>query len=114
MISDYNVTKAKVEFRGRKYEAWFSEEIPINAGPWKFFGLPGLILEVGSADGAVSIRLSEIKKMNDTEFPSFIKEATTMTRLAYNECLDKTYGNHSGTNLEIWFYHEFNENRTLK
>jgi GLPGLI family protein len=91
MISDYNVTKAEVEFRGRTYEAWFSEEIPINAGPWKFFGLPGLILEVGSTDGAVSIRLSEIKKMNDTEFPSFLKEATTMTRLAYNECLDKTY-----------------------
>lgn len=91
MIGEYSPTKAIVEFRGRAYEAWFSEEIPINAGPCKFFALPGLILKVGSTDGAVSIRLSEIKKIDIAKFPAFREEEIKMSRLAYNECLDKTY-----------------------
>jgi GLPGLI family protein len=42
----YLCRKAICNFRGRKYEAWFTNEIPINNGPWKFSGLPGLILKV--------------------------------------------------------------------
>jgi len=45
-IGDYLAIKAEARFRGRDYEAWFTPEIPIPAGPWKLFGLPGLILEV--------------------------------------------------------------------
>jgi GLPGLI family protein len=45
------VQKATVTFRGRDYEAWFAPSIPISDGPYKFHGLPGLILEIGSVDG---------------------------------------------------------------
>lgn len=45
-IANYVCQKAKLNFRGRNYTAWFSPEIPINDGPWKFSGLPGLILKV--------------------------------------------------------------------
>lgn len=45
-ILGYPCQKATAVFRGRSYEAWFSPEIPINDGPWKFFGLPGLILKI--------------------------------------------------------------------
>ena len=38
--------KALGEFRGRKYIAWFTSDIPLSDGPWKFCGLPGLILAV--------------------------------------------------------------------
>ena len=46
IIGEYHCKKASVEFRGRTYYAWYTMEIPISLGPWKFNGLPGLILEV--------------------------------------------------------------------
>lgn len=45
-ILSYNCQKAITEFRGRTYEAWFAPEIPLKEGPYKFNGLPGLILEI--------------------------------------------------------------------
>lgn len=38
--------KALGTYMGRRYEAWFSVNLPIKASPWKFYGLPGLIIEV--------------------------------------------------------------------
>lgn len=45
-ILGYTCQCATVSFRGRDYEAWFTADIPLSYGPWKFQGLPGLILEV--------------------------------------------------------------------
>lgn len=44
-VIGYECFKATAEFRGRKWTAWFTPEIPIQDGPWKLCGLPGLILE---------------------------------------------------------------------
>ena len=49
-ILGYKCQKALGEFRGRKYIAWFAPSIPISDGPWKFCGLPGLILAVEDTD----------------------------------------------------------------
>jgi len=45
-ILGYSCNKATVKYRGRKYTAWYSKEIPINNGPYIFQNLPGLILDI--------------------------------------------------------------------
>ena len=45
-VLGYTVQDATCNFRGHKWHAWFTPDIPIMDGPWKFHGLPGLIMEV--------------------------------------------------------------------
>ncbi len=44
-IGDIECHKATCRFRGRNYIAWYAPEIQSYFGPWKFSGLPGLIIE---------------------------------------------------------------------
>ena len=53
-ILGYRCRKAMCRFRGRTWTAWYVSEIPISDGPWKFAGLPGLILKVEDDRGHYS------------------------------------------------------------
>lgn len=65
-ISGFQTQKATITFRGRNYTAWFTPEIPVKFGPWKFQGLPGLILEVYDDSERVDIRVNNVV-INDKE-----------------------------------------------
>lgn len=55
-------------FRGRSYVAWFTMDIPIENGPWKFAGLPGLILKVYDDKKLYDFECVKIEK-NKISFP---------------------------------------------
>jgi len=77
ILLGYNCQNAFIEYKGRKYEVYFTSEIPISEGPWKFNGLSGLILEIHSLDGLYSfvankIRINDEKRINiKVEFQTF-------------------------------------------
>lgn len=66
-IMGYNCQSAIVDFRGRVFEAWYTTDIPLGFGPWKFQGLPGLILEVIDTKKEfrfVATRIEQVKGAN--------------------------------------------------
>jgi GLPGLI family protein len=60
-ILGYKTQQATGSFRGRNYSAYFCPELPYRTGPFKFDGLPGLILEVVSDDAEVKIEALSIQ-----------------------------------------------------
>ncbi len=62
LIAGYKAREARCQFRGREYRAWFAVELPFNDGPYKFKGLPGLI-----------IKLEDVKRTHCFELLSFAK-----------------------------------------
>ena len=63
-IKDYKVQKAKTSFKGRDYIAWFTPEIPISEGPYKFNGLPGLILEIADTEKHWNFEFFGLEKLS--------------------------------------------------
>lgn len=61
-ISGYKCQQANTFFRGRYYTAWFTRQIPIPDGPYKFCGLPGLIVQIQDKTGGYSFELTNLKE----------------------------------------------------
>jgi GLPGLI family protein len=60
-IGNYNCQKAEVKYGGRNWIAWFTNEIPLQQGPYVFFGLPGLIVKVSDEKFNYDFELIQIK-----------------------------------------------------
>lgn len=63
-IGEYSAQKATTDFGGRHWIAWFSTDLPFQDGPYKFYGLPGLIVKLEDKTGSHIMTLVANKKMN--------------------------------------------------
>ncbi len=61
-IVGYKCTKATTQYAGRDYIAWFTMDIPINDGPYKFQGLPGLIIKIYDTQNQHNFELTGFTK----------------------------------------------------
>ena len=66
-IGEFNTQKAETEIFGRKWNAWFTSEIPIQDGPYKFHGLPGLIVKLTDKTNSHSFELKAVNKFFGNE-----------------------------------------------
>ena len=95
----HSCQKATCRWRGRDYVAWFAPDIPIRRGPWKFGGLPGLIMKIHDVDSLYVFEAVAIEKGNFPiyQYPKeeFMKSTRTHTwklQIAYNRNYLKTAG----------------------
>lgn len=91
-ILGYKCQKATCRFRGRDFEAWFTADIPVNGGPWKFGGLPGCILKVYDTNNlyvweAVAIENGAfpITQSPEKYFPKASRDRIYKLQKRYNE-----------------------------
>ncbi|AZA73145.1 GLPGLI family protein [Chryseobacterium indoltheticum] len=63
-IEGFKVQKATTTFGGRNWIAWFTNDIQIQDGPYKFCGLPGLILNIEDEKGDHIFNLKGSQKLN--------------------------------------------------
>jgi len=72
-ILGYACQKASANFAGRDYEAWFTTEIPVSDGPYKFGGLPGLIVQLHDSELQHRFQLITVIKPSTLK-PIYFKE----------------------------------------
>lgn len=87
-ILNYDVQKATTEFGGRIWTAWFTKNIPIQDDPYKFKGLPGLILKIEDATKSHSWELKGIRP-NQEEFVYPDLGQYKIIELNYNQFVKK-------------------------
>lgn len=63
-IGSYLCQKAESEYGGRKWTAWFTNEIPLQEGPYIFYGLPGLIIKISDSKIDYDFDLIQITGFN--------------------------------------------------
>lgn len=84
-IDNYDCNKATVDFRGRSYVVWYTREIPSFFGPWKFSGLPGLILEIIDSTNTYHWVVSKIRNNNIPKIYIPYEEAREITLVEANK-----------------------------
>lgn len=67
-ILNFKVQKATTSYGGRNWIAWFCTDIQLSYGPYVFYGLPGLILEVYDDENNFHYTLVKSTKILDHHF----------------------------------------------
>lgn len=87
-IGEWNAQKAETDFGGRHWIAWFSTDIPVQDGPYKFHGLPGIIVKLEDRTGTHRFELKGIKNsVQKVEMPFSAKEIA-INRKQYNRLVE--------------------------
>jgi len=86
--------KATVNYGGRSWTAWYAVSLPMNAGPYKFQGLPGLIVKISDTTGIYDFELVSLKKepyllLKKYPVTNSTLEAVKTERLTFNELKSK-------------------------
>ena len=91
-ILGHRCQKATCHWRGRDFVAWFAPDIPVKAGPWKFGGLPGLILKLQDKAGIyrfeavqISSKPSPIYKYDFKTYRASTREKVWKMQKTFNE-----------------------------
>lgn len=80
IIAGYKCNKATVKVGAKEFIAWFTYDIPLSDGPYKFRGLPGLILKLNDLN---SYTVFEVISLSKLSLPIVQKKGLEVSREQY-------------------------------
>ncbi len=87
-LAGYACQRATTTFGGRQWEAWFTRAVPVSDGPYKFYGLPGLIVKVSDTRQHYVFELAQLTKPTRERLLTLPKKTPTTTdRAAFRRAL---------------------------
>lgn len=87
-VLGYHCTKAETHFKGRHWIVWYTEDVPLDYGPWKLIGLPGLILKASDAKKQyvfVAVGLEQIGGKEDITLIKNYKKYEPVTQKQFDK-----------------------------
>ena len=63
----YTCRRATTHYLGRTWEVYYTTDIPLSYGPWKLWGLPGLIVRATDADHYFLFELDHSTRLSKPE-----------------------------------------------
>jgi GLPGLI family protein len=91
-IGEWMTQKAESDFGGRHWIAWFTTDIPIQDGPYKFHGLPGLIVKLEDQTKSHLFNLQGVKNITAIPEDVFSSKEISVNSKQYSK-LVKDYEN---------------------
>lgn len=88
-VDDWNTQKAETDFAGRHWFAWFTTEIPIQDGPYKFHGLPGLIVKMEDQTQSHRFTLKAVKNISSIPKDVFGANEISINAKQYSKILNE-------------------------
>lgn len=101
-VAGYICQQAYTTFGGRMWEAWFTRDIPVSEGPYKFYGLPGLIVQVRDTHNNYMFTLLNLDN-NPTFFDIFANSGTALSANSSAPVIPKTKFQQAKLNDELTF-----------
>ena len=95
-IGRWDAQKATTKMYGRTWTAWFAKSLPFQDGPYKFYGLPGLIVKISDDSQSHIFELKAVKNLpKDYEWKSVAEKISNSQPIALNmEKFKKAYTNY--------------------
>lgn len=104
-IMGYPCQMATATFKGRVWSAWYTEDIPLDNGPWKLGGLPGLILRAYDSEKQYIFDAVGMETCKDTPLQIVKKQRETVSQKDLRELRAKDDINElirSGAKVKIY------------
>ena len=89
-IKGYKCKKATLSYGGRDWIAWYAIDLPLNVGPYKFRGLPGLIIKMIDITNSYAFSIHSLKTKKHLHLKKLFhlkeeSERIIVDRSKYNE-----------------------------
>lgn len=91
-ILGYDCIKATANFRGSEVTAYFTKELPYSVGPFKFFGLPGVILDIREDNKNFNIWKAEKIELSVDPTINFTPKLSSYPKMTMKEFIEMKEG----------------------